>query len=75
MTVFVLTFFVFITCVLTTQTDIFSALLLTRIWFAVLGIAYAVIRKSPGHQARVAKWNAVITTQPDSEGDSELSSA
>ena len=42
-----------------TQPDTLTALLVTPIWFAVLGIAYAVVRRSPLHQARVAEWKAM----------------
>ncbi|WP_426979657.1 hypothetical protein ACQCSU_10550 [Pseudarthrobacter sp. O4] len=40
---------------LPTQPDTLTALLVTPIWFAILGGAYAVVRKSPLHQARVAE--------------------
>ena len=50
----VFAFFAFILWALTTQPDTLQALLVTPIWFALLGIAYAVLRRTPLHQARVA---------------------
>jgi D-serine/D-alanine/glycine transporter len=44
---------------LTTQPDTLAALLVTPSWFAVLGLASAVVRRSPVHQARVAEWTAM----------------
>ena len=55
----VFAFFGFLVWALTTQPDTLTALLVTPIWFAVLGVAYAVVRKSPLHQARVAEWKAM----------------
>lgn len=51
-------FFAFILWALTTQPSTLTALLITPVWFAILGIAYAIIRRSPTHQARVAQWKA-----------------
>ncbi|WP_234551819.1 D-serine/D-alanine/glycine transporter [Rhodococcus qingshengii] len=48
----VLAFFVFILWALTTQDDTLQALLVTPIWFVVLGIAWAIIRRRPAHRAR-----------------------
>ncbi|MCC9173899.1 D-serine/D-alanine/glycine transporter [Arthrobacter sp. zg-Y179] len=50
----VLAFFAFILWTLTTQTDTLQALLVTPVWFVLLGLAYAVLRRTPVHQARVA---------------------
>ena len=50
----VFAFFAFILWALTTQPDTLQALLVTPIWFALLGLAYAVLRRTPLHQARVA---------------------
>ncbi len=56
----VFAFFAFLVWALTTQPDTLTALLVTPIWFAILGVAYAVVRKSPPlHQARVAEWKAM----------------
>jgi D-serine/D-alanine/glycine transporter len=35
----------------------------TPIWFAILGVAYAVVRRSPLHQARVAEWKAMADAE------------
>ncbi len=35
----------------------------TPIWFAVLGVAYAVVRKSPPHQARMAERKAMADAE------------
>ncbi|AUS33595.1 D-serine/D-alanine/glycine transporter [Rhodococcus sp. 1.20] len=48
----VLAFFVFILWALTTKDDTLQALLVTPIWFVVLGIAWAIIRRRPAHRAR-----------------------
>ncbi|MCQ2000016.1 D-serine/D-alanine/glycine transporter [Arthrobacter sp. zg-Y108] len=50
----VLAFFAFILWTLTTNADTLQALLVTPVWFALLGIIYAVLRRTPVHQARVA---------------------
>lgn len=55
----VFAFFAFLLWALTTQPDTFTALMVTPAWFAVLGVAYAVVRRSPVHQARVAEWKAM----------------
>jgi D-serine/D-alanine/glycine transporter len=55
----VFAFFAFLIWALTTQPDTFVALLVTPLWFAVLGAAFAVVRRSPLHQARVADWKAM----------------
>jgi D-serine/D-alanine/glycine transporter len=59
----VFAFFGFLVWALTTQPDTLTALLVTPIWFAILGIAYAVVRKSPLHQARVAEWKAMAQAE------------
>ncbi|WP_407080151.1 D-serine/D-alanine/glycine transporter [Arthrobacter zhaoxinii] len=50
----VLAFFAFILWTLTTNADTLQALLVTPVWFALLGIIYTVLRRTPVHQARVA---------------------
>ena len=62
----VFAFFAFLVWALTTQPDTLTALLVTPIWFAVLGVAYAVVRKSPLHQARVAEWKAMADAETSS---------
>lgn len=59
----VLAFFVFIVWALTTQPDTLTALLVTPIWFALLGGAYALLRRTPLHQARVAEYKAMAEAE------------
>jgi D-serine/D-alanine/glycine transporter len=69
----VFAFFGYIIWTLTTQEATLTAMLVTPVWFALLGMAYAVVRKSPHHQARVAKWRAtaqVETATSQSQADS-----
>ncbi|MGV9923807.1 D-serine/D-alanine/glycine transporter [Nocardia rhamnosiphila] len=47
----VLAFFVFLVWALTQKSDTLQALLVTPIWFVVLGAAYLVVRRSPHHAA------------------------
>jgi D-serine/D-alanine/glycine transporter len=61
----VFAFFGFLIWALTTQPDTLTALLVTPLWFAVLAVAYAVVRKTPVHQARVAEWKAMADTESD----------
>lgn len=56
----VLAFFVFILWALTTKDDTLQALLVTPIWFAVLGIAWAIIRRRPAHRARYEAFRAEL---------------
>ena len=44
-------FFAFLVWALTQESDTLQALLVTPVWFAVLGVAYLVVRRSPHHQA------------------------
>ncbi|WP_430297438.1 D-serine/D-alanine/glycine transporter [Sinomonas sp. B1-1] len=50
----VFAFFAFLVWALTTQPDTLTALLVTPVWFIVLGIAWQFVKKSPVHQARIA---------------------
>ncbi len=59
----VLAFFVFILWALTTQADTLQALLVTPIWFALLGVVYAFLRRTPLHQARVAEYKAMAAAE------------
>ncbi|MGV0812993.1 D-serine/D-alanine/glycine transporter [Mycolicibacterium boenickei] len=54
----VLAFFVFLVWAFTQKQDTLQALLVTPVWFIVLGIAWAVLRRRPGHLAREAKFRA-----------------
>lgn len=50
----VLAFFVFLVWAFTQKEDTLHALLVTPIWFVVLGVAWLVLRRRPGHLAREA---------------------
>ncbi|MBU9765245.1 D-serine/D-alanine/glycine transporter [Mycobacterium sp. TNTM28] len=54
----VLAFFVFLVVAFTLKQDTRQALLVTPVWFIVLGIAWAVLRRRPGHLAREAAFRA-----------------
>jgi D-serine/D-alanine/glycine transporter len=47
-------FFAFVLWALTTQIDTLQALLVTPIWFVVLGVVWFFLRKRPNHLARYA---------------------
>ncbi|GAA3292895.1 D-serine/D-alanine/glycine transporter [Arthrobacter citreus] len=59
----VLAFFGFLLWALTTQPDTLQALLVTPIWFALLGVAYAFLRRTPLHRARVAEHKAMVAAE------------
>ena len=59
----VLAFFGFILWTLTTQADTLQALLVTPVWFALLGVVYAFLRRTPLHQARVAEHKAMVAAE------------
>jgi D-serine/D-alanine/glycine transporter len=52
----VFAFFAFVLWALTTQPDTLLALLVTPIWFVVLGVAWFILRKRPSHLARYAEF-------------------
>lgn len=54
----VLAFFVFLVWAFTQKADTLHALLVTPVWFAVLGIAWLILRRRPGHLAREAAFRA-----------------
>ena len=53
-------FFGFVLWALTTQPDTLLALLITPIWFAVLGAAWAILRRNPLHAARYETFKAGV---------------
>ncbi|MGV9803184.1 amino acid permease, partial [Mycobacterium sp. NPDC003449] len=59
----VLAFFVFLVWAFTQKSDTLQALLVTPIWFIVLGVAWAVLRRRPGHLAREAAFRADLESQ------------
>ncbi|MGV9803860.1 amino acid permease, partial [Mycobacterium sp. NPDC003449] len=54
----VLTFFAFLIWAFTQKSDTLHALLVTPIWFIVLGVAWAVLRRRPRHLVRAAEFRA-----------------
>ncbi|WP_280830898.1 D-serine/D-alanine/glycine transporter [Mycolicibacterium frederiksbergense] len=62
----VLAFFVFLLWAFTQKADTLHALLVTPIWFAALGIGWAVLRRRPHHLAREAAFRADLES---AEGD------
>jgi D-serine/D-alanine/glycine transporter len=59
----VFAFFAFVLWALTTQPDTLAALLVTPVWFLVLGAAWALLRRRPAHLARAAAFRAQLTTE------------
>ena len=54
----VLAFFVFLIWAFTQKADTLHALLVTPIWFVVLAIAWAILRRRPSHLARMEQFRA-----------------
>ena len=50
----VLAFFGFLIWAFTQKEDTLQALLVTPVWFAVLGVAWAIVRRRPVQMARAA---------------------
>lgn len=59
----VLAFFVFLIVAFTLKEDTRQALLVTPIWFIVLAIAWAVLRRRPRHLAREAAFRANLESR------------
>ncbi|MDG3016830.1 D-serine/D-alanine/glycine transporter [Speluncibacter jeojiensis] len=57
----VLAFFVFLIWAFTQKHDTLQALLVTPVWFVVLGIAWAVVRRRPSHVARLKAFRTQLT--------------
>jgi D-serine/D-alanine/glycine transporter len=53
-------FFAFVLWALTTQPDTLVALLVTPIWFVILGVAWAILRRRPAHLARFEVFRAEL---------------
>ena len=53
-------FFAFVLWALTTQPDTLTALAVTPIWFALLGVAWLVLRRRSAHRARFAQFRATL---------------
>ena len=67
----VFAFFAFVLWALTTQPDTLLALLVTPVWFILLGIAWFILRKRPSHLARYAEFQKDLAgekVEADQEG-------
>ncbi|AZS69916.1 D-serine/D-alanine/glycine transporter [Streptomyces lydicus] len=56
----VFVFFAFLIWALTQEPDTLRALLVTPVWFVILGIAWAGLRRRPGHSAREAAFRSEL---------------
>ncbi|MFF8786329.1 D-serine/D-alanine/glycine transporter [Streptomyces sp. NPDC015125] len=56
----VLAFFVFLIWALTQEPDTLRALLVTPVWFVILGIAWAALRRRPRHVSREAAFRSEL---------------
>ncbi len=63
----VFAFFAFVLWTLTTQPDTFLALLVTPVWFILLGIAWFILRRRPAHLARYAAFQAELAQDMEQE--------
>ncbi|WP_245551311.1 D-serine/D-alanine/glycine transporter [Nocardia paucivorans] len=61
----VLAFFVFLIWALTQKNDTLTALLVTPVWFAVLAIAYLIVRRSPRHSALRARHREKVLAETE----------
>jgi D-serine/D-alanine/glycine transporter len=59
----VFAFFAFVLWALTTQPDTLLALLVTPVWFVLLGAAWFVLRRRPAHLARYARFQAELAQE------------
>ena len=66
----VFAFFAFVLWALTTQPDTLLALLVTPVWFLVLGGAWLVLRRRPAHLARYATFKSELAQDLDTEASS-----
>jgi D-serine/D-alanine/glycine transporter len=63
----VFAFFAFVLWALTTQPDTLMALLVTPVWFLVLGAAWLVLRRRPAHVARFHRFRSELAQDMDTE--------
>jgi D-serine/D-alanine/glycine transporter len=63
----VFAFFAFVLWALTTQPDTLVALLVTPVWFIVLGAAWLVLRRRPAHLARYETFKSELAQDMDTE--------
>ncbi|MGW0172857.1 D-serine/D-alanine/glycine transporter [Rhodococcus sp. NPDC003322] len=63
----VLAFFAFLVWAFTQKSDTLQALLVTPVWFAVLGLVWAVLRRRPVQMARAAAFEATRVAPIDTD--------
>jgi D-serine/D-alanine/glycine transporter len=63
----VFAFFAFVLWALTTQPDTLVALLVTPVWFILLGAAWLVLRRRPAHVARYETFKSELAHDLDDE--------
>ena len=61
----VFAFFAFVLWALTTQPDTLTALLVTPVWFILLGAAWFILRRRPSHLARYASFQAELAQEEE----------
>ena len=64
----VFAFFAFVLWALTTQPDTLLALLVTPVWFLILGVAWLVLRRRPAHLARFEVFQAELRADQAAAG-------
>jgi D-serine/D-alanine/glycine transporter len=65
----VFAFFAFVLWALTTQTDTLIALLVTPLWFVLLGVGWFSLRRRPSHLARYATFQRDLQTEKESAAE------
>jgi D-serine/D-alanine/glycine transporter len=68
----VFAFFAFVLWALTTQPDTLVALLVTPVWFIILGAAWIVLRKRPSHLTRYAEFQKDLAGEKAVAGEKAL---
>ncbi|GLB69314.1 D-serine/D-alanine/glycine transporter [Arthrobacter mangrovi] len=71
----VFAFFAFVLWALTTQPDTLTALLVTPVWFVVLGVAWAILRRRPTHLARYEAFQADLEAEAKLEAEARRAAA
>ncbi|HSN38544.1 MAG TPA: D-serine/D-alanine/glycine transporter, partial [Arthrobacter sp.] len=62
----------FVIWTLTTQPDTLMALLVTPVWFLLLGIAWVILRRRPAHLVRYATFQAELAQDLEPDADKDL---
>jgi D-serine/D-alanine/glycine transporter len=71
----VFAFFAFVLWALTTQPDTLTALLVTPLWFVVLAVAWAILRRRPAHLARYEAFQADLEAEAKLEAEARRAAA